>query len=566
MDDEYEITLKKYRSGNYKQIQRFLNKSRLSQNFTDYFDNYDEAVREIRMEIRMLDYYLENAPRLEVQKILYSSNFNERGFFELKTEYDDFKYVVDKDVKFLKLDEGKYLFSRKLKCRDSGNGSFTLSDKEDFVPENTEPKNSSEIEKQFLSGENELIDPETNTPFSEDSFEDLYSSADDCSKINTNAKFIRIANQVARCDLSEYPNIETIGINSHENHITLPNQIKKLKLNCDKFNIEIPAGIQEIWIKSKTKYPISVLKLREKQNLRKLSLHEFNFANNEKIPKDVRLNELNLISCENITIPSITTLTILDISNNNLENLIGIPALRNLKELNISKNKIKSINLSNENLTKIIANNNNISSVKISECENLEELDLEKNNLNSIVLFNSKLKKLNISNNKLRSFNLIECNEIEELNISKNEIKILTISDIESLKKLDVSSNSIANLEIFCSNLEELHFKNNPFSRFILEAEKLTNLDLRNSGINAGTELEMNCENLKEINLTGFKLTNLDFLENSFYLREIYLNESKVTDISILSEMGDLRIVHIDRRTLYSLKNRHVSERFIFMP
>ena len=133
-----------------------------------------------------------------------------------------------------------------------------------------------------------------------------------------------------------------------------------------------------------------------------------------------------------------TNLVDMSFANNIIENVPDFSKLVNLETVNLSNNKIKSI----ENIS-----------------GNMEELSIDNNELTSLsgVQNLSKLKILSVSNNQINSLSELESlEELENLNINKNQIRDVSgLVNCPKLKYLYMDNNYIANFENL-SNLSSL--------------------------------------------------------------------------------------------------------------
>lgn len=133
-----------------------------------------------------------------------------------------------------------------------------------------------------------------------------------------------------------------------------------------------------------------------------------------------------------------TNLVDMSFANNVIENVPDFSKLVNLETVNLSNNKIKSI----ENIS-----------------GNIEELSIDNNELTSLsgVQNLSKLKILSVSNNQINSLSELESlEELENLNINKNQIRDVSgLVNCPKLKYLYMDNNYIANFENL-SNLSSL--------------------------------------------------------------------------------------------------------------
>ncbi len=160
-------------------------------------------------------------------------------------------------------------------------------------------------------------------------------------------------------------------------------------------------------------------------------------------------------------------LTTLNASGEGISNAKGISLLTKLVTLNISNNKLTSINLS----------------------------------------YNTALQNLNCSNNKLTSINLSYNTALQNLNCSNNQLTALYVSGNTQLKQLNCSSNSITKLTANCKDLEVLKCDNNQIASLDLSASsKLQELDCHTNELTSLT-LSTSCPSLTALRCYENKLT-----------------------------------------------------------
>ncbi len=119
----------------------------------------------------------------------------------------------------------------------------------------------------------------------------------------------------------------------------------------------------------------------------------------------------------------------------------------------------------------------------------------------------TKLVTLNISNNKLTSINLSYNTALQNLNCSNNQLTALYVSGNTQLKQLNCSSNSITKLTANCKDLEVLKCDNNQIASLDLSASsKLQELDCHTNELTSLT-LSTSCPSLTALRCYENKLT-----------------------------------------------------------
>ena len=241
--------------------------------------------------------------------------------------------------------------------------------------------------------------------------------------------------------------------------------------------------------------------------------------------------------------------TVIDCSLANLTSLVGIEYFSNLTSIDVSCNKLTSLDLSHSpKLTEVLVNNNSLQTLTLDGLSNLISLDCSSNKLSSINVSSSVLlQELNCNGNKIGSLNLknnkalkeLQCNNnniaeldlknnsaIETLNCRKNEISSININNLKSLVNLDCSVNNLASINVYYNTLlENLYCASNYISNIGLSANtKLIFLDCSDNSLtsldiakNALLET-MNCSNNSLISVDishNMSLTDINCTSNT---------------------------------------------------
>lgn len=230
--------------------------------------------------------------------------------------------------------------------------------------------------------------------------------------------------------------------------------------------------------------------------------------------------------------------TAIDCSLANLTSLVGIEYFSNLETIDVSCNKLTSLDLSNSpKLTQVLVNNNSLQSltlsglsklvtldcssnklgsIDVSECESLESLKCNANHIGTLNLKNNKaLTELQCNNNAIAQLNLKNNVRLETLYCRKNDISVLNVTGLAHLKNFDCSNNALTSLNVYKNaELETLYCASNALTSLGITANvKLTNLDCSNNQL---TALDVSKNVLLEtINCSNNALTSLDVSRNA---------------------------------------------------
>lgn len=185
-----------------------------------------------------------------------------------------------------------------------------------------------------------------------------------------------------------------------------------------------------------------------------------------KVEIDLRRN---LISEINIEYSEKTKL--LDLSDNKIEDMENIKKLPNLIYLDLSYNLFKKINLKIYKLEELYLIGNDIEQIDLPALPNLKILDLAGNNIVNIENLNCvNLKELYLGNNKIAKINGIKhLEKLEVLDLQNNlienfdcfelplSLKCIMLSDNKKLKSLE-NLKVLGRLEVI--GLERTNIKN----------------------------------------------------------------------------------------------------------
>ncbi|TNJ28156.1 Leucine-rich repeat protein [Giardia muris] len=166
------------------------------------------------------------------------------------------------------------------------------------------------------------------------------------------------------------------------------------------------------------------------------------------------------LQCRNCEIEALETdlcylerLEAIDLTGNKLISLPGDVTLQNLTSLNLTRNRLKTLNTETfPVLTELIADENQLESVawdNISTSGNIVRVSLAQNKIRVMMppsLFLSKLIYLDLSNNCLEEFDVAEFPGLQKLNLSKNRLEMIhNLGTLKNLQVLDVSYNKLMN-------------------------------------------------------------------------------------------------------------------------
>lgn len=231
-------------------------------------------------------------------------------------------------------------------------------------------------------------------------------------------------------------------------------------------------------------------------------------------------------------------MTAIDASLLGLTSLVGIEYFSNLEIIDVSLNKLTSLDLSHSpKLTGIHVNGNNLRELDLCGLAALNTLDCSANKLNtldvsesaelnSLICSNNNWGTLNLKNNKsltdlqcsstnLTALDLRNNTALEVLYCRKNSLISLNVTGLPALKELDCSNAGITALNLYKNTLlENLYCSSNNLTSLWLTANAaLLTLDCSK---NALTALDLSKNTLLEtVDCSSNKLTSLDVSSNS---------------------------------------------------
>lgn len=185
----------------------------------------------------------------------------------------------------------------------------------------------------------------------------------------------------------------------------------------------------------------------------------------------------------------------------------------------------------------------NLKNIKWNQLTMLRKIDLSGNNaITNMEFLNNKaftnLMEVWINDTAVRDISTLinERKELESLYASNCAVKSLSFKKNDHIKYLDLSHNSIENIE---------------------SINHLTNLDtilLENNQISSLKPL-YDIESLKILNVNKNKLDGLDGLEHAIRLEELYCNSNKISSLDGIENCTQLKIVDVSANNLLSISN-----------
>lgn len=249
------------------------------------------------------------------------------------------------------------------------------------------------------------------------------------------------------------------------------------------------------------------------------------------------LESISLTSCkltsENLSqLFTLTNISKLYLSGNNISSVDGISALNHLTELDLSQNNISSVSsLSGLNSLSVLDLSGNVITdlSGLSSLSSLSELDLSDNstltNLNGLSSL-TRLKVLRISNLDISSLSpLSTCTGVEEIYADGCKISdVDALATCRSLKILDVSNTGVTSF---------ISLAQTPISQ-ITANNCQVNSSAAFSGLSSLTNLTLKSNALTEV----LTLASLNMLQN------LDISGNPITDVSMLIDCVSLKYLN----------------------
>jgi len=161
------------------------------------------------------------------------------------------------------------------------------------------------------------------------------------------------------------------------------------------------------------------------------------------------------IICPNQSITSLkgieyfTSLTKLDVSNNNLSNL-DVSKNTQLSELNCDNNQLSNLDVTkNTQLSELNCDNNQLSNLDVTKNTQLSELNCDNNQLANLdVTTNTQLSELNCDNNQLSNLDVTKNTQLSELNCDNNQLSNLDVTTNKQLTELSFDNNQLSSIDV----------------------------------------------------------------------------------------------------------------------
>ena len=293
------------------------------------------------------------------------------------------------------------------------------------------------------------------------------------------------------------------------------------------------------------------------------------------LPTSLRILDIHNNMVNDLTSWSrLQNLQYLDVSGNQLESLEGFSSLIHLRSLKANNNHISNIEgiLDLDSLLDLELSDNDLIDVDFegSELSRLKRLDLSHNQLEYVKNLNClpALAELDLSHNGLQSF-ATACGESDiplvKLRLSHNSLQVLGLKHMPVLRHLDLDHNNIKDIQGLCSayHLEFLSLRAQGEHCDIVEMVLSTPNECRhvrlssNSVINGTFKLPtLPQNNLRELEIAACGISEIPERFGLYFPNCRYLNANfnAIKEVAPLRKMGLLKTLLLARNRIQKLR------------
>lgn len=213
-----------------------------------------------------------------------------------------------------------------------------------------------------------------------------------------------------------------------------------------------------------------------------------------------------------------------ELNENKIKNVdkTAFTNLRELETVKLSGNELKTIDaaifLNNKKIKNLILKGNQLNDIyeTIKDLKEIKELDVSKNQFKVLEKYPESIEKLQINENQLTK--LVIKKNIIQLNATNNKIAELVVSDENKVKNLTLSGNNLRDISAITklTKLEVLKIDSNPLNQ-IPEGFFKNNLNLKELNV-TNTGITVDCRHFGPTNvierlINGGKVDNLKNFE-----------------------------------------------------
>jgi Leucine-rich repeat (LRR) protein len=251
-----------------------------------------------------------------------------------------------------------------------------------------------------------------------------------------------------------------------------------------------------------------------------------------------------------VTTASISGVTTLDVSNQNIADLTGIQDFTSLQSLIANGNQLTAVDISaNTSLQYVLVSNNLIQDLTLPTTTTLRQISCNNNQLSSIYLNNvTGLRSLYINHNQLTDLDVSSNTQLTSLQCYNNQLTQLTLNANTALTTLICSSNALTSLDVS---------SNTQLSYLSCHSNQLTQLNLGTS--NTITQIECSNNNLTNLDITGqTAISKVMCFNNDF----VHLDFSLLTQLTELIAYNNSQLESVN---LQNANNTAIANNKIYL-
>lgn len=310
------------------------------------------------------------------------------------------------------------------------------------------------------------------------------------------------------------------------------------------------------------------LKILELHNNRIPTIESNLFANNSMLT-NLTLNNNNIRNIADAVFNGLDRLYYFDISHNPVvqDKIHAFPNAVITKLQNISLTHL----MIGDRVNYLDASHNQLTVANLSVARNLTVLNLSHNKLKTIDLMRmEKIKFINLSANHLTKINFINDHSFTELILSDNKFTSIELTQMEKLNKLDLSMNQLIAIDfVNVSNLRELNLSHNNLENLnnLTMLSELTHLDLSFNPLKIiGFSALAHLVKLKVLLLKSVELKKIEFgtftYQHNLHTLDISYNNLNTIDLNMFYSLDQLNSLYIDGNNLKNLDLNNVRDHF----
>lgn len=265
-----------------------------------------------------------------------------------------------------------------------------------------------------------------------------------------------------------------------------------------------------------------------------------------------------------IFVKKLTDLVFLNLSFNQIEELKGLDALKNLKTFYIHNNRINELKglSALTNLESFHINNNKISELKgLDGLTKLKSFHIYKNRINELKGLDAltSLKALYIRSNQISELKgMSALKKLDLLSLNDNQItKITGLETLKNLKSLYICDNQICELEGLntLENLTTLDISHNHISELkgLYRLSNLRKLDISNNKIVKLKGL-FNISRIKILDIGYNQIDELMGLDSLIQLKTLTISHNQITELKGLDKLIVLESLDVNHNKIGELK------------